>query len=44
VLFASDWAENCGSHCGTRTEFADYIYDARDTSGIGRTGQAKRPR
>jgi len=43
VLFASDWAENCGDHCGTRTEFADYIYDARDTSGVGRTGQAKRP-
>ena len=44
VLFASDWAENCGEGCGVKTVFADYIYDARDTSGTPASGQGKRPR
>jgi hypothetical protein len=45
VLFASDWAEDCGDGCGTKTVFEDYVYDARDTSGtVASSGQVKRKR
>ena len=34
VLFASDWAEDCGAGCGTQGVINDYVYDARDTSTV----------
>ena len=44
VLFASDWAEDCGDGCGSRNVFNDYVYDARDTSDVVRRAQARNPR
>jgi hypothetical protein len=41
VLFASDWADNCGDGCGTKGVFADYVYDARDTSALAPPGPGK---
>jgi hypothetical protein len=44
VLFASDWAEDCGSGCGSKSVINDYVYDARDTSVVLLRPQAKAPR
>jgi hypothetical protein len=46
VLFASDWAESCADGCGATNVFADYIYDARDTTRVAPPGRGKstRPR
>jgi hypothetical protein len=43
VLFASDWAEDCGPGCGSKSVFNDYVYDARDTSGVVKRVQARDP-
>jgi len=29
ILFASNWAEHCGSGCGSTTDIKDYLIDAR---------------
>ena len=46
VLFASDWAEDCGDGCGSKSAFQDYIYDARDSTTVALPAQGKssRPR
>jgi hypothetical protein len=43
VLFASDWAEDCGGGCGNKSVVNDYVYDARDTSGVVKRAQAREP-
>jgi hypothetical protein len=46
VLFASDWAEDCGPDCGSKGVINAYVYDARDTSAVGSRPPTKtsRPR
>jgi hypothetical protein len=44
VLFASDWAEDCGDGCGSKSVVNDYVYDARDTADVLKRAQAKAPR
>jgi hypothetical protein len=49
VLFASDWADDCGSGCGSKGVINAYVYDARDTSAVLRGapaagGSSKPPR
>jgi WD40 repeat protein len=43
VMFASDWADDCGAGCGSKDVINAYIYDARDTTAAPRP-QAKAPR
>ena len=42
VLFASDWAEDCGDGCGSRSVFNDYVFDARDTTQAASTAIKRR--
>ena len=41
VLFASDWAVDCGAGCGQKGVINDYVWDARDTSADAATGPGK---
>ncbi len=44
ILFASDWAQDCGTGCGSKSVFGGYVLDARDSQDSIPPAGGKHPR